>query len=114
MAQSLPAKFIGEMLLTKFFQAQKSSLKPSALQNTCVLHLPASTTKFRGFFFFFCSQSSCVEHCVGKSINVNHRMMAIYMEVQPEMMKHALEAQQQQQQQQEQQQQKQQPVEAQS
>uniref|UniRef100_A0A0K8R4S1 Mitochondrial import inner membrane translocase subunit n=1 Tax=Ixodes ricinus TaxID=34613 RepID=A0A0K8R4S1_IXORI len=64
-------------------------------------------------------ESSCVEHCVGKSINVNHRMMAIYMEVQPEMMKHALEAQQQQQQQQEQQQQKQQqqkqqPVEAQS
>lgn len=42
-------------------------------------------------------ESRCVELCAGKAISVNHRMMAIYMEVQPEMMKRSLEAQQQQQ-----------------
>uniref|UniRef100_A0A6M2CNE5 Mitochondrial import inner membrane translocase subunit n=1 Tax=Rhipicephalus microplus TaxID=6941 RepID=A0A6M2CNE5_RHIMP len=40
-------------------------------------------------------ESQCVDHCAGKTINVNHRMMSVYMEVQPEMMKRSIEAQQQ-------------------
>ncbi|XP_037568949.1 mitochondrial import inner membrane translocase subunit Tim10 B [Dermacentor silvarum] len=40
-------------------------------------------------------ESQCVDRCAGKAISVNHRMMSIYMEVQPEMMKRSIEAQQQ-------------------
>ncbi|XP_075544892.1 translocase of inner membrane 9b [Dermacentor variabilis] len=40
-------------------------------------------------------ESECVDRCAGKAISVNHRMMSIYMEVQPEMMKRSIEAQQQ-------------------
>lgn len=36
-------------------------------------------------------ESVCVERCVSKSISVNHKMMSIYMEVQPEFINRSLQ-----------------------